>query len=157
MDILWLTLQETLTMSVSTLWKVVVILVPLMLAVEILRDLNWLPKIAKVLLPATRMLDLPGEAAIGILVGMLNGVIHTASFVDAQKENLLLNPVQANTIFIWMSLTHALFNEAAYYTGLGVNIPYVTIQRFLVGTLIAYGYMLIARARRRHKEQKALS
>ncbi|PWL43087.1 nucleoside recognition domain-containing protein [Christensenella sp. MSJ-20] len=154
MEILWISLQETLTMSVSTLWKVSIILVPLTIGVEILRDLGWLPKIAKCLTPATKLLDLPGEAAIGILVGMLSGVIHTASFVDAQKATLKLSQVQANTIFIWMGLTHALFNEAAYYTGLGINIPYVMIQRFLVGTAIAYCYMLVIRVRKKQRMEE---
>ena len=81
-------------------------------------------------------------------------MIHTASFVDAQKATLKLSQVQANTIFIWMGLTHALFNEAAYYTGLGINIPYVMIQRFLVGTAIAYCYMLVIRVRKKQRMEE---
>lgn len=134
-------LSETLLVSYSTIVKMIFVIVPLLIAIECLKDMGWLEKLSDRFQGMTRFLRLPGEAALGLIVGLLVGLLFGSGVIMQITEEVKMTRTQINTLFIFIGLCHAVIEETILFTAIGANGAVVLPGRML--TALLFGFMYI--------------
>jgi hypothetical protein len=134
-------LLETLNISYSTILKMIVLIVPLLIAMECLKDMGWLEKISIRFQGVTRFLRLPGEAALGMIAGLFVGLILGSGVIMQITEEVKMTRTQLNTLFVFIGICHAVIEETILFTAIGANGIFILFSR--VFTSLLFGFMYI--------------
>ncbi|HYE83583.1 MAG TPA: nucleoside recognition domain-containing protein [Clostridia bacterium] len=136
-------LLETFHVSYSTILKMVFVIFPLLIAIECLKDMGWLEKIASKSQGITRFLRLPGEAALGLIVGFFFGVIFGSGVIMQITEEVKMTRNQINTMFAFIGICHAVIEETIFFTAIGANGAVILAGRILTSLLFGFMYIWI--------------
>ena len=136
-------LLETLHVSYSTILKMTFIIIPLLIAIECLKDMGWLEKISSRCQGATRFLRLPGEAALGLIVGLLVGLIFGSGVIMQITEEVKMTRTQMNILFVFIGICHAVIEETIIFTAIGANGAIILFGRVLTSLLFGFMYIWI--------------
>ena len=135
-----LTLSQALTnglkQSYKVLFKIIRIIIPIYIFVQLLAYLDVLPAIAAFLEPTMRIFGLPGEAAIVIILA--NGIniyagIGAIGAIDFTTKQITILAVMITT-------SHSLFIETSIVKGLKINPVVQVLLR--IGMMIVLGVMM---------------
>ncbi|RYD02041.1 hypothetical protein N752_26685 [Desulforamulus aquiferis] len=113
-------LQVALTGSLKSVFKMALIIIPLMLLMEIAKDMNLLERAAKGLEPVMRIYRLPKEGAFPILVGLTFGLSYGAGFIIDSAKNGYLNWRDLFLINIFLVLFHSVFEDTGLFIAIGL-------------------------------------
>lgn len=84
----WLEFMNVaLTGSLKSVWQMAVIIIPLMIVLEIARDLGVLEKAARGMAPAMQLFRLPKEGAFPVLIGLTFGLAYGAGVIIESVKN----------------------------------------------------------------------
>jgi len=133
--------METLYVSYSTITKMIIVIVPLLIAIECLKDMGWLEKLSARFRGVTRFLRLPGEAALGLIVGLFVGLLFGSGVIMQITEEVKMTRTQINTLFVFIGLCHAVIEETILFTAIGANGVAILLCRIL--TSLIFGFMYI--------------
>ena len=136
-------LSETLYVSYSTIIKMIAVVVPLLIAIECLKDMGWLEKLSARLSGVTRILRLPGEAALGLIVGLFVGLLFGSGVIMQLTEEVKMTRTQINTMFVFIGLCHAVIEETILFTAIGANGAVILLGRILTSVLFGFMYIWI--------------
>ncbi len=136
-------LLETLYVSYSTIIKMIFVIVPLLIAIECLKDMGWLEKLSARLRGVTRFLRLPGEAALGLIVGFFVGLLFGSGVIMQTTEEVKMTRTQINTLFVFIGLCHAVIEETILFTAIGANGAAILLSRILTALLFGFMYIWI--------------
>ena len=134
-------LLETLYVSYSTILKMTFVIIPLLIGIECLKDIGWLEKISARFQGVTRFLGLPGEAALGLIVGLFVGLLFGSGVIMQTTEEVKMTRTQINTMFVFIGICHAVIEETIVFTSIGANGVLVLLGRVL--TSLVFGFMYI--------------
>ena len=130
-------LQQTLTESIQTAWVVLKYVVPIYVLADVLFYYNVFSHIAFVAEPVTAVLDLPPEASLSLISGMLLNVYGAIAFAAP----LDLSAHQWTTLAVFVGINHSLIVENAIIRQLGISMVYSyglrIVSAFVVGYLTA--------------------
>lgn len=132
---------ETISASYSTILKMTLIIIPLLIAIECLKDMGWLEKISYRFQGVTKFLRLPGEAAIGLIVGLFIGLLLGSGVIMQINEDIKMTRTQMNILFVFIGICHAMIEETILFTAIGANGAVVLLGRVL--TSLLFGFMFI--------------
>lgn len=135
--------METISVSFSTIFKMTLVIIPLIIAIECMKDMGWLERISLRLRGVTRLLRLPGEAALGMMVGFLVGLIFGSGVIMKTTEEVKMTRTQLNTMFVFIGICHAVIEETVIFTAIGANAVVVLLGRVLTSLLFGFGYLWI--------------
>lgn len=145
-------LLETAGVSYSTIIKMIFIVIPLLITIECLKDMGWMGKISEKLGGITRLLKLPGEASIGLIVGFLVGLLFGSGVIMQINEEVKMTRYQLNVFFVLIGICHAVIEETILFTAIGANGAVVLLSRFASAVIFTCAFIQltawIARARR---------
>lgn len=146
--------SETLRVSYSTITKMIFVIVPLLIAIECLKDMGLLEKLSARFRGVTRFLRLPGEAALGLIVGLFVGLLFGSGVIMQITEEVKMTKTQINTLFVFIGLCHAIIEETVLFTAIGANGFAILLCRILTSLLFGFMYIWItARTSGINKEQ----
>lgn len=134
-------LLETLYVSYSTILKMTFIIIPLLVAIECLKDMGWLEKISSRFQGVTRFLRLPGEAALGLIVGLFVGLLFGSGVIMQITEEVKMTRTQINILFTFIGICHAVIEETILFTAIGANGAIVLLGRVLSSLLFGFMYI----------------
>lgn len=137
-------LLETAAVSYSTIFKMILIVVPLIIAIECLKDMGWMGKISESFQGVTKVLSLPGESAIGIIVGFMVGLVLGSGVIMQLTEEVKLTRYQLNVFFVFIGICHAIIEETILFTAIGANGIAVLLSRALAALIFTFMYIRIA-------------
>lgn len=131
----------------SAVWQLTVIVVPLMLAIQILKEIKFLDRLAGWMRPVTRLLGLPEKASIPLLAGFFFGLAYGAGVIlqATQEENFSRRELYL--MFLFLILAHAVVEDTLLFLPLGVN------GWLLLGTRFGAALILTAIAARVWRER----
>lgn len=132
---------ETLYVSYSTIKKMTLIIIPLLIVIECLKDMGWLEKISSRFRNVARFLKLPGESVLGLIVGFFVGLILGSGVIMQIKEEVKMTRAQTNTMFVFIGICHAVIEETILFTAIGANGAVIFLSRLL--TSLLFGFMYI--------------
>lgn len=119
------------------IWQLAIIVFPLMLGVQILKDLNAINHIAKWLEPATKFLGLSSSrTSIPLVAGLTFGLAYGAGLIieSAKEENLSKKDLYLLSIFL--VACHAVIEDTLIFIPLGINVLPLLLIRLSVAIII---------------------
>ncbi|WP_339060443.1 nucleoside recognition domain-containing protein [Tepidibacillus marianensis] len=123
--------------AVLGIWQIVIIVFPLMLGIQILKDLRAIEYISKWLEPLTRVLGLStGKTSVPLLAGLIFGLAYGAGVIiqSAKEENFSKRDLYLLTVFLVAS--HAVIEDTLLFIPLGINVLYLLLIRVSVAFFI---------------------
>ncbi|HQL36353.1 MAG TPA: hypothetical protein PLG67_07160 [Bacillota bacterium] len=136
---------ETFEVSFSTIFKMTVIIVPLLIGIEYLKEIGWMEKLSAKLRKVSELIELPGEAALGMIVAYSVGLVFGSGVIIRIKKEVEMTRKQINTMFIFIGMCHAVVEETIIFTAVGANGIIVLVSRVLASFLFGLLYVWIAK------------
>lgn len=131
-------LQEATMGSITTIRDIAIIVFPLMIVIEFIRDLKLLDHMTAVFRPMTRFLGVPDRAALPLGVGLVFGLAYGAGvIIDSAKEGEL-DPQSLLIISLFLAACHAVFEDTLLFVAIGVNGFLLLGIRLLAAILLTF-------------------
>jgi spore maturation protein SpmB len=143
-------LLETLSSSYSTILRIVLVIIPLLIAIECLKDIGWLEKIADHSHSFTKFLGLPGESAIGLIIGVFTGIVLGSGVIMQIQEDANMTKTQINVLFLFVGICHGVVEETIVFTAIGANGLVIVGSRIAAALLFTFSYIWITKIVDRH-------
>jgi hypothetical protein len=153
---LWEFLQGTW----SLLWKMFVIIVPIMIVLELIEGTGPFRRVAHVWGRLMRPLGLSDETAVPTLIGFLFGLAYGSGVIvrDARKGTLGRRQIFLMSLFL--SMVHAIVEDSLVFIAIGASAIWVVGFRMVWAALVtivigaaATAYVRRRRARRSLKDR----
>ncbi|HZK58017.1 MAG TPA: nucleoside recognition domain-containing protein [Clostridia bacterium] len=122
--------------GIETIWLLSKTIVPVYILVTILNNTPVIGWITTLFEPLMGVFNLPGEAAIILVIG---NVLDTYSAVGAIKA-IQLTAMEITTLSVMISISHSLLVETAVIKKLGFKVSHALIIR--IGLAIIFGIIV---------------
>lgn len=131
-----LVLWEAVVGAVVTVVHLAVIVVPLMVAVELLRTYKVLDRLARWMEPSAKRLGMSGEAAFPLVAGAVLGLsFGSGLIIDSAREGRITRR-DGLLLTAFLAPCHAIFEDTLLFVPLGVN-PFLLLGlRFATALLL---------------------
>ncbi len=136
MDFLLVLLREGVLAPLTSIARICLILVPVMVFIEVARHYKILEAISLRIKPLMRLLTLPQEAAFPLLAALLFGIVLGSAVIIEysregflQKRDLLLTGV-------FMCICHSIIEDTLIFSSIGANPLIFPLFRLLLAVLI---------------------
>ncbi|SHJ27570.1 Nucleoside recognition [Dethiosulfatibacter aminovorans DSM 17477] len=114
------------------------IIVPLMLAIEILKDLKILEKFSKFMSPLTKFLRIKEDASLPLIIGSILGLFFGAGVLFQSVQDGDLDKRSLVIISVFLALCHAVIEDTVIFVPIGASLPLVLSIRIVTAFIIAF-------------------
>lgn len=122
----------------SFVWNITKVIIPLMLVMEIFKDLKLIDKISNWIKPATNFLTINEKSGISLVIGIIFGllfgagaIIQSTSEHDVDKRSIFL-------ICIFLSLCHAVIEDTLIFGAIGANYAMILGSRIVAAIFTTF-------------------
>jgi hypothetical protein len=131
-------LKEAFIGSFLSVKQIALIVIPIMISMEILKDLGVLDRIAQLFSPVVKIYGLKKEAGFPLLIGIIIGLSYGAGviFRSAKEDNLPKRDLYLITYFLVSA--HAVFEDTAIFVAIGVSGALLLTTRLFLAALFTY-------------------
>ncbi|WP_019153702.1 nucleoside recognition domain-containing protein [Robertmurraya massiliosenegalensis] len=135
------------------IFQLAIVVIPLMVVIQILKDLKWLEKFSKWMSPVTRMLGMQPNTSTTLAAGLLFGLAYGAGvMIQAVKEDGV-SKKDVTLAIIFLGACHAVVEDTLIFAPLGIPVwPLLLIRlvmAILVTAIVAFYWNRIEIARRK--------
>lgn len=131
-------LKDSTMGSLNSVFSMAKIIIPLMIAMEILKDAEILEKISKRLKPISKLFDISNESVFPLLIGMVFGLVYGAGIIIESVEEENLGKKDLYIVMIFLVACHAIFEDTFIFAAVGANLWLLFFTRLIVALVIAY-------------------
>lgn len=118
------------------IFQLAVIVIPLMVVIQILKDLKWLAVFSKWMAPVTRSLGMKENTSTTLAAGLLFGLAYGAGvMIQAVKEDGV-SKKDATLAFIFLAGCHAVVEDTLIFVPLGIPVLPLLLIRLVMAVLI---------------------
>ncbi len=118
--------------------KLILIIVPLMIAYEFLENSRTFKKILDGLHFLLKPLGFSKQASISMLAGIFLGVTYGSGVLLAQSEKKVLSEMDALLTAVYLSMCHAVIEDTLVFVAIGGNGFYILGTRIIIATAITF-------------------
>jgi len=116
--------------------QLAMIVIPLMIVIQILKDLQWLNKFSKTMAPITKTLGMKENTSTTIAAGLLFGLAYGAGvMIQAVKEDGV-SKKDITLAFIFLMACHAVVEDTLIFVPLGIPVLPLFLIRLGVAILL---------------------
>ncbi|WP_353892186.1 nucleoside recognition domain-containing protein [Proteinivorax hydrogeniformans] len=133
-------LLESLKMATLDIINLAVIIVPLLIVIEFLKEFKVLDKIGNLFAPLTRGLGLPKETAVPLSVGLFVGLTYGAGVIMSLAKEQNFTKKELTGLLIFVGICHAILEETIVFARIGAAWHWVLIFRILSAVLATLLY-----------------
>ena len=137
-------LKESLFGSLGIIKSLTVIVIPIMIALQIMTDYKWLEKLSKKTKWVTDILGVSKDTLVPILIGIFAGVSYGVGAILFAKEQYALKKKDLLLSMCFIIPFHGIIESSLIFWMIGVNPVILLISRFCVaitGTLLLKQYL----------------
>ncbi|WP_197969821.1 nucleoside recognition domain-containing protein [Mesobacillus harenae] len=117
-------------------FQLAIIVIPLMIGIQILKDLKWLAVFSRWMAPVTRALGMKENTSTTLAAGLLFGLAMGAGvMIQAVKEDGV-SKRDATIAFIFLVACHAVIEDTLIFIPLGIPVIPLLIIRLVVAVLL---------------------
>ncbi len=114
------------------------IIMPLMVFLEIAKDLNVLDKLSMLLRPLLKMFTMSNQSAVPLMAGIVFGISYGAGvIIDAAKSGELTFR-EIYLINMFLIICHSLFEDTAIFAVLGANAVFLVLIRLVLAVIVTF-------------------
>jgi len=122
----------------SFTWSITKVIIPLMIIMEIFKDLKLIEKISKRIKPTTDFFTIDESSGISLIIGVVFGLLFGAgAMIQSAKDN----NVDKRSIFLtcmFLSLCHAVIEDTFIFGAIGANYLMVLGTRIIAAVLTTF-------------------
>lgn len=107
--------------SLKSIWSIAVIVIPLMLFMEIAKDLKILDYIGKLFKPVTKLFKAQEQAAFPLAVGIIFGISYGAGVLIKSSEEGELENKSLFIISVFLAACHAIVEDTLLFVAVGAS------------------------------------
>lgn len=124
--------------GLGSLGKITLIVTPLLVFLEIIKDLNWLERLSKKVEPVLKPFAVSRKAAPALITGVFIGLIYGAGVLYQIKREGHLSPREMSILCLFLGLNHAVIEDVAILAVLGAKIWVLVLTRLLAAVTLTY-------------------
>lgn len=129
-------ITEAIKKAVLGILQLTLIVMPLMIVIQILKDLQWLEKLSKWLAPVMRTLGMKENTAMTMAAGLFFGLAYGAGvMIQAVKEDGV-SKKDLTLAFIFLVGCHAVIEDTLIFVPLGIPVWPLLVIRLGVAIVI---------------------
>lgn len=111
--------------------QLLIIVIPLMIVVQYLRDYLFFDKLSDILAPVTKVIGVQPNAAMTLVAGLFIGLAYGAGVMIQSVKEDGVSKKDATLCFIFLVACHAVIEDTLIFAPLGVPILYLLLIRLL--------------------------
>jgi len=140
----WLQIGLTgLQAAVMGVVQLAMIVIPLMIGIQILKDLKWIDVFSKWMAPVTRTLGMNPNTSTTLAAGLVFGLAYGAGvMIQAVKEDGV-SKKDLTIAFIFLSACHAVIEDTLIFLPLGIPVLPLLFIRLVVAIVLTATVALI--------------
>ncbi|MFA9423427.1 MAG: nucleoside recognition domain-containing protein [Sedimentibacter sp.] len=127
-----------LTSLITFLWSIARVLIPIMIVIEVFKDSKLIDKISNAFKPIARFFTISEQSSISLIFGMFFGLTIGAGAVIQSAKDYNLDKRSIFLICMFLSMCHAIFEDAIVFSAAGANAAAMLFARFTSAILITF-------------------
>jgi len=147
MDII-LILQEAFWGCLKNIWQIALIVIPLMVAIEIFKDINLLDKMTSFMTPITRLIGLSKEARLPLLAGVVFGISYGGGIIIESAKEGKLTYDDIYIINLFLIICHSIFEDTLLFAAIGAQWLPILVVRLILAILVCMVFNKVVRKQR---------
>jgi hypothetical protein len=116
--------------------QLALIIIPLMVAIQFLKDWNALPYLAKGLAPFTRALGVSGNTGVTLMAGLIFGIAFGAGVIIEAAKQDQLSKKDLYLVSIFLVACHAVVEDTLLFVPLGINVLPLLLIRLIFAVVL---------------------
>ncbi len=116
--------------------QIALIVIPLMVVMQFLEELNILKKVSRHLEKVVSVLGISGAGALPLLVGMTLGLAYGAGMIIKYGKDGKLTHREMILIITFLSLNHSLFEDVLLFVAIGAQGTVLQVIRMAAAILV---------------------
>ncbi|MEW6662204.1 MAG: nucleoside recognition domain-containing protein [Bacillota bacterium] len=129
-------LVEALKGSLSTIWKIAVFVIPLMVLMEFLKEANLIDRLADITAPFARVLGMSKEASMPLMVGLIFGLTYGAGLIIQAAREGKMTKKDLYLLNAFLVVCHAIFEDTAVFAAIGAHALIMFIVRLGLAVIV---------------------
>lgn len=124
--------------SFNSIKQIAFIVIPIMIVMEILKDIGILDRLARLFSPLVKIYGMKKEAGFPLVIGIVIGLSYGAGIIlqTAKEDKLSRRDLYLLTYFLVAA--HAVFEDTAIFMAFGVNGLFLFVMRLSVAALFTF-------------------
>lgn len=114
-------LREAINGSINSILTIAKVIIPLMILMEILRDLKILDKLSNLLKPVAKLLGLSKNSIFPLLIGLIFGLAYGAGIIIKSAKEGELQKKDLYLLMIFLVSCHSVFEDTLLFVAIGAN------------------------------------
>lgn len=132
---------DTLIQGLTSIWGFAMIVFPLMIIMEIARDIHLLDWLSKMCKPITRWMGVSENSAFPLAIGLVFGLSYGAGVIIKSAKEGNLDKKSLILVSIFLACCHAVFEDTLLFVKIGANgwmlLTIRTVTAFLLTAVIS--------------------
>lgn len=133
-------LKEALTGSISSVWSMARVIIPVMLVMELAKDLNILDRLAQLMSPLLKPYRISDEGAFPLVVGLFLGLAYGAGVIIDAAKGGRLPWRELFLINLFLIICHAIVEDTALFMAIGANGPAILGSRIILAAAVTFAF-----------------
>ncbi len=124
--------------SLSSVFNMAIIIIPLMVIMEVLRDSKILEKISKILKPISNFFDVSEEAMFPLVIGLIFGLAYGAGVIIDAVQEKDLSKKDLYIVIIFLVACHSVLEDTLVLMAIGASGTLLLIIRVLSAIIVTF-------------------
>jgi hypothetical protein len=129
-------LWETFLGVGFSILKLSLLIIPLMIVMQVLKDYQWLDRLTRVLQPLGNKMGIRKDGLFPLLVGILFGISYGSGVIIQSVESGEMNEKDRLLVAVFLVLCHAVIEDTLVFAAVGANGFILILTRVLVAFLV---------------------
>ncbi|MFE8701589.1 nucleoside recognition domain-containing protein [Cytobacillus sp. FJAT-54145] len=132
----WNIIFDSVQTASIGIFQLAIIVIPLMIAIQILKDLKWLAVFSRWMAPITRALGMKENTSTTLAAGLLFGLAYGAGvMIQAVKEDGV-SKKDVTIAFIFLAACHAVVEDTLIFVPLGIPVLPLLLIRLAMAIIL---------------------
>lgn len=114
------------------------IIIPIMIMLEIARDLKLLDRFSKKVAPVLKIFGMSPEASYPLLAGFFFGISYGAGVIIEAARSGRISWKDMFLVNVFLSACHAIIEDTALFIAIGANPFIIIVGRLVMAVVITY-------------------
>lgn len=129
-------LREAVFGSLLSVIQITLIVIPLMVFIEIIKDLSLLRFLTATMAPLTRWMKLKKEAGLPLVAGLVFGISYGAGIIIQAAREGTLDYRDIYMINLFLVICHSVFEDTILFAAIGAVWLPVLVFRLLLAVVV---------------------
>ncbi|HAS72995.1 MAG TPA: nucleoside recognition protein [Clostridiales bacterium UBA8960] len=122
--------------SLKSIWGIAIIVIPLMIFMEIAKDIKLLDLIGRLFKPITKLFGADEKSGFPLAVGIIFGISYGAGVLIKSSEDGDLDGVSLFIVSVFLAACHAIVEDTLLFVAVGANGIIIVLMRVIIAMIM---------------------